>query len=36
MIIDELKAMIDDSGLVVDYQQVNFFNEAKHINKTVA
>lgn len=36
MIIDDLKLMIDNSGLLVDYQQVNFFNEAKHINKTVA
>jgi len=36
MIIDELKTMIDDSGLVADYKQTNFFNESKHPNKTVA
>ena len=36
MIIDDLKALIDASGLVTDYQQVNFFNESKHKNKTLA
>lgn len=36
MIIDDLISMINDSGLLTNYKQVNFFNESKNPDKTVA
>ncbi|MAF36358.1 hypothetical protein CL622_04540 [archaeon] len=36
MILDDLKALIDGSGLVTDYDQAHFFDESKYTNKTIA
>lgn len=36
MIIDDLKALVDASGLVSDFVLTNFYDESKHTSKTVS